>query len=183
MTEVRGGGAPSVGRCSRGDHGARRGRDSFWGRGSGGDRGSHGGNGSRRARVSCCVGHDSPGESGAAAVLVVLWVVVLVVLAAAGLVLTSTLATRSRVAAAADLAALAGATAALEGLEEVCARAHQVAARNGTHLRDCQLDGSDVRVVVGAEAPAPVRWLLGRDGPDMQARAHAELVADERGPP
>ena len=64
-------------------------------------------------------------ERGSASILVALWAVVLSMLAAAGIVLTSVLASRESVAAGADLAALAGASATWGGTVQACDRAHR----------------------------------------------------------
>ncbi|MCU0283612.1 MAG: hypothetical protein MUD13_06895 [Candidatus Nanopelagicales bacterium] len=115
-------------------------------------------------------------ERGAATVLVALWAVVLTVLALTGVVLTSMLATRATVAAAADLGALAGASGVLEAADEPCRRAARVARENGAQLVGCTVSGAQVRVEVAAAAPRALDWLLpGRSGV-LRARAHAELV-------
>ncbi|HZB48303.1 MAG TPA: Rv3654c family TadE-like protein [Mycobacteriales bacterium] len=55
---------------------------------------------------------------------------------------------RHRVAAAADLAALAGAVQVLDGAPAVCATARDIAARNGGSLTRCAVSGDDVEVDV-----------------------------------
>jgi secretion/DNA translocation related TadE-like protein len=69
--------------------------------------------------------------------------------------------------AAADLAALAGASATARG-EDGCAAAASVAASNGASLSACRRDGVGVRVRVVVDGP---RW-LGASG-DLQAEARA----------
>ncbi len=116
-------------------------------------------------------------DRGAAAVLVALWCLVLTLLGATGVVLSSILAARERVAAAADLAALAGASAVLADPGDACSRAARVARENEVTLSECRVEGVDVWVVAHAQAPASLGWLIpGRDAP-LRARAHAELTA------
>jgi secretion/DNA translocation related TadE-like protein len=69
--------------------------------------------------------------------------------------------------AAADLAALAGATT-IGSDHAPCVAAADIAAANGARLKVCAVRGSDVRVVV--EAPGP-RW-LGQVA-DLTAQARA----------
>ncbi len=105
--------------------------------------------------------------------------VVLVLLATVGIVASSVLAARVAVASAADLAALAGASATLEEPAQACPRAGAIAARNGATLAECRVLGSEVWVSVAAPAPSSVGWLFpGRD-PVLRARAHAELTAQD----
>lgn len=115
-------------------------------------------------------------ELGSATLLSALWIVVLVLLAAAGIVLATAFSARSRADAAADLGALAGASAVLEGPEAVCTRARHVVAANGAALVSCVVRGAQVRVEVTAPAPRSAEWLLPGRGSQMRARAHAELT-------
>ena len=116
-------------------------------------------------------------EQGSATLLAALWILVLVLVAAAGIVLATALAARTRVDTAADLGALAGASAVLEGPQAACARARRVVSANGASLVSCVVQGAQVRVEVTARAPRPATWLLpGRAAP-LRARAHAELTA------
>jgi secretion/DNA translocation related TadE-like protein len=114
---------------------------------------------------------------GSASLLVATWVVVLGMLAAAAAVLSSVLAVRERAAAAADLGALAGASAALDGAETACARAADIVVRNGARLVDCDLRGASVRVVVESPPPSAVALLAHGRIAGIRARAHAELTA------
>jgi secretion/DNA translocation related TadE-like protein len=107
-----------------------------------------------------------------------LWAVVLALVAVAGIVLASALAARTRVDAAADLSALAGASAILAGPTEVCARARSIALDNGATLVSCAVSGAAVRVQVVAPAPRPVGWLLPDRSAVLRSRAHAELTAE-----
>jgi secretion/DNA translocation related TadE-like protein len=92
-------------------------------------------------------------EGGAATVLVVAMVGVLmfvmVGLAAAGGLVTA----QRRAQAAADLAALAGAS----GTADACATAQEVAAANASRLDACRVDGEDVTVEVSVAGPR-VPW-------------------------
>jgi secretion/DNA translocation related TadE-like protein len=93
------------------------------------------------------------GERGAATVLVVAMAGVLVFvmsgLAAAGGLVTA----QRRAQAAADLAALAGATAPTEA----CAAAREVALANAAALDACLVEGRAVRVAVSVTGPR-VPW-------------------------
>lgn len=118
-------------------------------------------------------------ERGSASVLVALWSVVLTVLAAAAITLSSVLAAREAVAAAADLAALAGASATLFQPAQACTRAAAIARDNGATLTECRVTGTEVWVVARAPAPAPVQWLVPGRGAHLRARAHAQLTAED----
>ena len=118
-------------------------------------------------------------EQGSASLLVAVWVVVLATLAAAALVLTSVLAARESLAAATDLAALAGASATVVDPQRACARAASTARANSAILTHCRVDGVEVWVTARAPAPASVKWLLPGQTGSLNARAHAELTVDE----
>ena len=118
-------------------------------------------------------------ERGSASVLVALWGVVLTMLAAGAIVLSSALASREAVSAAADLAALAGASATLTEPAVACARAGAIARENGATLTECRTTGTEVWVVAQAPAPAPVQWLVPGRGAYLRARAHAQLTAED----
>ena len=107
----------------------------------------------------------------------------LVVLAASGLLMFLGLAlagvaaivlTQRSAQAAADLAALAGASASATGAEG-CASADQIATANGAHLVSCELTGTVVTVGVRVDGPR----LAGRRY-DVTAQARAGPV-DEPG--
>ena len=93
------------------------------------------------------------GERGAATILVVAMAGVLMFvmtgLAAAGGLVTA----QRRAQAAADLAALAGAS----HLDDACAAAHEVAAANAAALDACRVEGRAVRVAVSVPGPR-VPW-------------------------
>jgi secretion/DNA translocation related TadE-like protein len=118
-------------------------------------------------------------DRGSASVLVALWSVVLTMLVAAGVALGSALAAREAVAAAADLAALAGASATLTEPATACTHAATIARENGATLTDCRVGGTGVWVVAQAPAPPPVQWLLPGRRAQLRARAHAELTAED----
>ena len=92
-------------------------------------------------------------DQGGATVLVVamagLLMFVMAGLGAAGGLVTA----QRRAQAAADLAALAGAS----HLDDACGRAGEVATANGAALEDCRLGGYDVTVVVSVGGP-DVPW-------------------------
>ncbi len=103
-------------------------------------------------------------ESGSGTILVV---ALLATATACALVLAiggSILAARARLAAVADLAALAGAdVSATSAWEEVgsrpCEEARAVAEANGVELESCEIIGADTRVVVvskGAGLASPI---------------------------
>lgn len=115
-------------------------------------------------------------DRGSGTVLVAVWMAALVVLAGAALVLASVVHARVRLAAAVDLAALAGASAVVSAPGQECARAAAVARANGAALESCTVTGSEVRVEASsAVPPAASRVAQGRAG-RLRARAHAELV-------
>jgi secretion/DNA translocation related TadE-like protein len=80
-------------------------------------------------------------------------------------------ATRHRAASAADLAALAAASSAVNGERQACDRARWVVERMGVHLAGCRLDGWEALVEVTAEPPI----VLGDFGPAV-ARSRAGPV-------
>lgn len=115
-------------------------------------------------------------DRGSGTVLVAVWMAVAVVLAGAALVLASVVNVRVQLAAAADLAALAGASAVLDAPGEECRRAAVVARANGAVLESCVVTAEEVRILVSREPPpAAARISRGRAEP-LRARAHAGLV-------
>lgn len=131
----------------------------------------------RRGRRRSAPPRD-PAE-GSASLLVAIWVIALTSVAAVGFVLASALTARAKVQAAADLGALAGATAVLHDGTHACSRAGVIVAANGAHLVLCAIEGASMRVEVSAPAPGAVHWLIpGRAGP-LRARARAELSATQ----
>lgn len=87
-------------------------------------------------------------DRGLATVLAAGAIGVVGLLLGALLVLGSAVATRHRAENAADLAALAGAADAVRGREPACARAREVAGRNGASLVGCTWIGWDLQVDV-----------------------------------
>jgi len=104
-------------------------------------------------------GAETRGEEGGATVLVVamagVLLFVMVGLAAVGGLVTA----QRRAQAAADLAALAGATALADvsGPSGPCAAADRVAGRNAAVLDACTPDGRSIRVTVSVAGP-DVPW-------------------------
>jgi secretion/DNA translocation related TadE-like protein len=95
------------------------------------------------------------------------------------LALVVAISTRHRADDAADLAALAGATALQDG-GDACAEAARVAAANGALLIACRLPAADqVLVTVERSLPgAAARWVSGRSV--AQARAGPATPAGDR---
>lgn len=89
------------------------------------------------------------------------------ILLGALLVLGAAVATRHRAATAADLAALAGATEAVRGRDPACARARDIAERNGAVLVRCVWSGWDLQVDVALSC----RCLPVGDTTTVRARA------------
>jgi secretion/DNA translocation related TadE-like protein len=115
------------------------------------------------------------GERGAGSVVAVamLGVLVTVTVAAAGVV--GVIAAHRTAQSAADLAALAGASALQDGAD-ACAQASAVADRNRARLTGCEVEGWNVSVVVEASTarlPGGVLDLSarGRAGPAVSAPA------------
>ena len=120
----------------------------------------------------------APGDSGAATVLAIALSSVLLVVLVLASVVADLLAARQRAAAAADLGALAGAPAVLRGEAEACDAVALVVRADGGALRECRVDGQDVRVVVSARPRGRwVDWLGALLGgvPEPTVRAHAGL--------
>lgn len=81
-------------------------------------------------------------------------VMVLALLAMATLVLHlgAAVVARHRAAAAADLGALAAASAAVQGRSAPCAEAAAIVSAGGSRLESCEVSGWEARVVVSAAA-------------------------------
>jgi secretion/DNA translocation related TadE-like protein len=123
--------------------------------------------------LRCCARN----ERGAGTLLVALGCVVASLVAQAGLVLASVLVVRTRVAAAADLGALAAASAVLESEAVACARAAEIVRANAATMVACQVEGVRARVEVVSPAPAVVAWVTGGRTAHVRGRAQAELRA------
>jgi secretion/DNA translocation related TadE-like protein len=115
-------------------------------------------------------------ERGAGSVLAVamMGLLVTVTVAAAGVV--GVIATHRTAQSAADLAALAGATALQDG-GDACEEAVVVAGRNRTRLAGCEVDGWNVTVVVTANTARLPGGVL-----DLRARGRAGPAVSEPGP-
>lgn len=115
-------------------------------------------------------------EDGVASVLVVGLTGLLVLLGLAAAFLVATVAAHRRVQAAADLAALAGATTlhsggaggSAVGAAGPCDAAGTIAAGNGARITSCRIEASDVLVTAALDGPRFLRhsWEL-----TAQARA------------
>ena len=113
------------------------------------------------------------GERGAGSVLAVAMMGLLVTVTVATAGLGGVVATHRSAQSAADLAALAAATALQDGAD-ACAQAAQVAARNRAELAGCEVTGWNVSVVVTAHsAPLPGGVL------DLDARSRAGPAVGE----
>ena len=107
------------------------------------------------------------GERGASTVLVVSIAGLLLWVGAALGVVAAMVAAHRTAQAAADLAALSGATRLADG-GDACAEATAVAAANDARLTSCAVDDRDVRVVVEVTGP---HWL--GQAADLTAEARA----------
>lgn len=117
-------------------------------------------------------------EEGSGTLLVIGAVALVLAVGLVTMVLGGALHARTRAAAAADLAALAGASAALASSDQACEEAAQVAAANGARLTACDVSGVSVRVRAATPIPEPLRrWVPGVQ--ELQAAAHAELVPQD----
>lgn len=94
------------------------------------------------------LGRDA--ERGAGTVLVLMAVLTITTALGAALILAEGYVARHRASAAADLAALAGATVATDPAT-ACARAEEVANANQAQLVDCVVAGAEVEVLVEVE--------------------------------
>lgn len=93
-------------------------------------------------------------------------VAVLLFVTAAGVYLGSAVVARHRAQAAADLGALAGASALPQGVAVACARATAVARGTGISDVECTAQGLDVVVTVEVNVLfAGVVWAAARAGP------------------
>ena len=111
-------------------------------------------------------------ERGAATVLVIGVVVALLVVTTGGLFIATAVVASHRARLAADLAALAGATALRDAatVERACAAARRVAKLNGAELGACQARGAELELTVTVVAPP---W-----SEPARARARAGPAAD-----
>lgn len=122
------------------------------------------------ARGRCAAHH--PGavlDRGAATVLALALVALVLMLTAGALAVGSAVVASHRARLAADLASLAGASAAQDrSSAAACSAAQQVARANGAVTQSCSVDGADVEVTVLVKAslwPAPAA-ARSRAGPE-----------------
>lgn len=121
---------------------------------------------------TCRSARDGPdGDRGAATLWAAGGIVLVLVVTIAVVWVAVAVNTRHRVAAAADLAALAAATTATSGERPACAKARWVAHRMRAQLESCRLDGWHALVEVTATPPG----VLASFGP-AEARARAGPV-------
>lgn len=111
-------------------------------------------------------------DRGSATIWAVSAIAALVTLTVVVLALGAAVSTRHRAEAAADLAALAAASHALDGVEAACARADVVTDGMGAQLVRCELDGWDAVVEVDVRGPTTLSGLGSGHG-----RARAGPVA------
>lgn len=111
------------------------------------------------------------GERGSSTVVVAGLISLLCVIGTAVLVIGMARTARHQAEAAADLAALAAASALLEGDAAPCAAAGEIAARNDASLTGCTIEGQTVQVTVSVAVNLG-RWGIG----EAQARARAGPV-------
>ena len=107
------------------------------------------------------------GQVGAATLLAVAMAGVLMMLGAALGVVGAMVVAHRRAQASADLAALAGATAATQG-RDACQAARDVARLNDGTVIACEVDGGTVTVEVRVPGP---RWLGQQSDLDARSRA------------
>lgn len=110
-------------------------------------------------------------EQGSSTVIVAGLISLLCVIGTAVLVIGMARTARHQADAAADLAALAAASALLEGGAAPCAAAADIATRNGANLTGCTIEGQTVRVAVSVPVNLGT-WGLG----EALARARAGPV-------
>lgn len=129
------------------------------------------------ARRSCRLG--KAGDEGSGTLLVIVAVALVLAVGLATMVLGGALHARTRAAAAADLAALAGATSSLASPDHACQQAALVASANGARLTDCEIRGVSVRVRAATAIPEALRrWVPGVR--EIQVEARAEMVPKDR---
>lgn len=109
-------------------------------------------------------------EKGSATVYAVVAGVLLVMVTMVLLQAASLVQLRHRVAAAADLAALAASRASVAG-DDGCRAARSVARRNGARLTACHMDLDVATITATGSSP---RWWGGRWSAEQRARAAPE---------
>jgi secretion/DNA translocation related TadE-like protein len=114
-------------------------------------------------------------ERGSASVLMIGIMAVVVLLSGAALLIAGYLLAHHRARAAADLAALSGATAYAAGTD-ACAQARRTARANGALLTRCDLAGDPVDFVVSVRTSVPVGVRIRGLPRSVAADAHAGRV-------
>ena len=108
--------------------------------------------------------HDR--EVGSATVWILVFVMLLTAVGTAAIIVASGFGLHRKAAAAADLAALAGASRSVIDEQAACLAADEVAQLNGAELLSCRLSGSAVVLVVAVDPET--KWL-----PTMRVAARA----------
>jgi secretion/DNA translocation related TadE-like protein len=116
-------------------------------------------------------GRDRHGR-GSASVLVAGLVGVLVLLGGAALLVAGFAVAHHRARAAADLAAVSGATAFVQG-EDACRQARRSARDNGAAVLSCEQVGDQVDYVVTVRVSVPARTRVPGLPDTVEALAHA----------
>jgi secretion/DNA translocation related TadE-like protein len=114
-------------------------------------------------------------ERGSASVLMIGIMAVVVLLSGAALLIAGYLVAHHRARAAADLAALSGATAYAAGTD-ACRQAGRTARANGARLTRCDLAGDPVDFVVTVRTQVPVGMRISGLPTSVAAEAHAGRV-------
>lgn len=123
-----------------------------------------------------CPGRPLGGDRGAAALLTLIWLSALLLLAGSGALVLGIQSTRTRVAKAADLSALAAAQWLMERPSQACLRGSDIARSNGARLTACRVEGLDVWVTA-SRGPVGSRGVSGWIVPAITAQAHATVLA------
>ncbi|MFC5231840.1 Rv3654c family TadE-like protein [Pseudonocardia zijingensis] len=119
-------------------------------------------------------------DRGSATIWAAIGISVITTVLLVGLHLGSAVLARHRAEAAADLAALAAAAVAVEGVDAACRRAAQIVAAGGGTVTSCLLDGWDA--VVEVDVPIPI-GVPGLDRATGRARAGPVPEPDILGDP
>lgn len=118
-------------------------------------------------------------EEGSGTVLVVAAVGVLLILSIAGLQVGTAASAAHRARAAADLSALAAASAIQAGQGDPCGRASDLASRNGARLVECAVAAGE-SVVVRVSIGVTLAWPGVPDSAEASARAGPATVAGSK---
>jgi len=112
-----------------------------------------------------------PSDAGSATIWMLTTSALLGLVALVALALSAGFVAHRQAAAAADLAALAGASRSLTDEVLACSAAEEVAAENGASLRSCALQGASLLVYVVVDPEGP--WL-----PAMLVPARAGVAGE-----